>query len=558
MAEPNKPTSADTPNQVIYQDDQNFDIDIDQLYQDWIVKIDSIRSSSSIQNNSKILSSLGKNSVITVNNKTKMENTVQESRCHAFYRFIGLPVLGEGGAQFYNPGFDIIKDPSRDLTLAKKQSIATKPVNADFNTLSDARENQALDALKVFSNPLNIESGALALSSGGTQKLRSFISPLDKDPTPLGAKKEDQTYDVNAIARVGTRDVPLTEFKDRNGVSPKSGLLTKRSHIIKPFIVDPRIDFTVNPQSRLMAVPFVPNDDESYLIVNGTEKVERPVLEKIIRDRLAEPNIANAGTNANNIKEYIDSVPSIKDADLIKLVSTNDIYKQTDSAKFINNINTIRAMMIKLVDAENLVRKAQGFYYWVPAPSTAGPEGGSTVQDIFISLATSTTLQTALDREIVISAIKSITSNKNSEAAQQLKFPVPTTDFSSSTTQGLGDNNAEDNETLSATRTRILKVASTALQTIEVIMGEFSGLGLCDIVALICALNIMDKSKLLGLLDLDAYNRMLKTFGNASAAGFPRNGSVVECLTELTERVKDYYNLMDQVYKDIKLRHPVT
>ncbi|MGO9428290.1 hypothetical protein, partial [Rhodoblastus sp.] len=29
----------------------------------------------------------------------------QESRCHAFYRILGLPVVNASGSQYYNPGF---------------------------------------------------------------------------------------------------------------------------------------------------------------------------------------------------------------------------------------------------------------------------------------------------------------------------------------------------------------------------------------------------------------------------------------------------------------------
>lgn len=550
-----KPTSADTPNQANFQDNQNFDIDLNKIYNDWIIKIDSIRSianTSFLLNNFKLLKP---EDLTCFNGLTNPETTVQESRCHAFYRLIGLPILGADN-RFFNPGFDIIINTEKKLKKSDKKAIILNPI-AKFDELCRARETQSQDNAAIFSKrPVTIDASVLALSSGGTQELRTFIAPLEKQSDSLDADITHATYNVDLTARVGEYNVFLTEFKDSAGTKPTDNLknLAKRSHIIAPFLVNGIIDFTVSPQSRLLAVPFIPN--ESYLKVNATEKVERPVLEKIIRDRFSTDNIDDAGTNIASIKSYIENFPVIKDSELIKLVTTKDIYQKTDSAKFIGNINTIRAMMKLLVRSENTIVQHQKEYYWLPAPSTTGPEGGSTVQKVFLfTQEEDLQLQTEFDKNILESSIKSAVSDQNSESATQLKFPVPTTDFGASSTSGLGDNNADNGETLSQTRERKLSKANAALRNVEVITGEFSGLGLCDIVAIISALNIMDREKLLGLLDDDAYLRM-QTELKLTAESAPRS-SVTASIEELNKLVKDYYNLMDQIYKNIKERQGI-
>ena len=62
--------------------------------------------------------------------------------------------------------------------------------------------------------------------------------------------------------------------------------------------------------------------------------------------------------------------------------------------------------------------------------------------------------------------------------------------------------------TLNNKRNQLLAKASNALQIVEMIMGEFSGLGLCDIVAVVGALYTMPLASLVGFLDTDSYTAL--------------------------------------------------
>jgi len=557
--------------QTIYYDNQNFSLNIDKLYSDWIVKIDKIRSfNSSIQ----ILTNEKKSKKVEYSCVGKLSATelkIQESRCHAFYRMIGLPVVSRNGASFYNPGFDNIPDSKKTIKKWMKKEIYTNPLDG-FNDLCKKRAQDLQGIADVFAQvPVSIDASVLALSSGGTKKLRSFSAPLEKVTDGITVVK-DQSYDVDYFAKVGDLEVSLTKFKDSGNNPPKNiGYLTKRSHYIAPFIVNGLIDESVVPQSRLVAVPFVP--DEKNLQVNAVDKVERPVLEKIIRDRLQNTTQEDAGTNVQKIENYVNQFSLLKDDELINYFKSSSIFKRTTAEKVTNNINAIRALINELVQAEKLINDAQRFYYWVPAPSTSGPEGGSTVQKVFAFKVEDVTqeeqsietvaradeneqLHTDRDREIIASFFKGEISNPNIEAASQLNFPVPTTDFGATTTEGMGNNNKKNNLSLAEKRNKILSIANNALKTVEIIMGEFGGLGLCDIIVIISALNVLEEKYLLGLLDVDAFERMkaaLKlTEKSESAPSLERVNNISDSLNELNKLIKFYYQLMDKVYKDTK------
>jgi len=551
-----KPNSADTPNQIIFQDEQNYDVDVNQLYTDWIVPIDNLRSYSSINaQNDKVLSALSKNGSADITGTAKlikMEQTIQESRCHAFFRWIGFPIVDKNH-QIYNPGFDIVKN-----TTIKKEDKLTRAINPidKFNDLSLKRENFARSNLNIFASLKSVDAGVLALSSGGSSSLRKFVAPLDpeKSDDPFDMNVDNQSFQVDLGSIVGEQSVSLTSYQDANGNFPTK-LTNKRQHIIKPFIVDARIDFSVSPQSRLVAVPFV--SDSYYTKVDPVNSVRRPLLEKIIRDRFAvgDPT-ATAGTATNEILQYISESLDITDNELVQKVNNKDLYKQSEQAQFIQAINTIRSLMKKLVIAQNTITEIQGQYYWLPVPSLSGPEGGCTVQGIFLPTVISSTLVTEKDRAILLSlsdtTVNSVTAEgalaTGAPSAADFGLPTPTVTFGPDTTNAFGDNANQNLETLSHKRVKALTSAGEALQIIEIIMGDFSGLGLCDIVAIISALNIMSKENLVGFLDDDAKTRMLNSLGLAESDVNP--GSYDTAMTELFSTVRNFYNLMDQIYKD--------
>ncbi len=537
------------PNQINYQDDQNYDIDIDSIYTDFIQEIDANRSLVNVNANLQILNNLTTDSVGGITQYLKIESEPQESRCHAFFRLIGFPVVSRD-LKMYNPGLDILSDPARTIDIAFKVQVTQNPLDG-FIILSNSREQYPNDNLQIFSLPKSIDAGTLALSS--SVNIRNFIAPLDKDNTPLDTKVDNQTYKVNFSSRVGVNTVNLNDYQDSAGNKPTK-LTGKRKHIIKPFIVDGRVDFSVCPSSRKVCIPFVP--DKSNTMVGENTFVVRPLIEKIIRERLTVfDQEATLGTADSSLIDYIKTIDAIKDQDIVNRVSNGDVYKLGDQIKFATFVNIIRAMMISLVNAQNDILKAQSRYYWVPVPASNGPEGGSTTQGVFLDKNLNKILITDSDQAVLNAVIKTAINQINAQTASANGIPDAggfafdsfKATFGSDTSNALGDNSQQNLNELNSKRISLLNKANSALRTVEIITGEFSGLGLCDIIAIMGSLYLMPEADLLGLLDNDALRRMntiLKT--NKS------KNDIESALTSLTNNVKDFYNLMDKIYLDLK------
>src|SRR5579885_1213147 len=133
-----------SPNQDTFNDNQTLDIDLDKMYNDFIVAIDNHRSMVNVvdQNTASLLKAIGGDINAPTTNTLTPATTYQESRCHAFYRMIGFPVVSDDHSRFYNPGLDILKDDTRTVTSDYKTSVAENPITG-LSTLSIQRETWA-------------------------------------------------------------------------------------------------------------------------------------------------------------------------------------------------------------------------------------------------------------------------------------------------------------------------------------------------------------------------------------------------------------------------------
>jgi hypothetical protein len=240
----------------------------------------------------------------------------------------------------------------------------------------------------------------------------------------------------------------------------------------------------------------------------------------------------------------------------------NNIYNVDGyTSQFENFLYMIEAMCLELIKARKEMSLAQALYYWLPLPSTQGPEGGSDVDGLIISQTFSNTLITVADQSLTnLTLIQSSnTFQTNSSEAAGIpdlggfafdggnKFFDLT--FNSDTSTSLGDNVTKQVDKLNKTRNYVLGVANTALQTTEIIMGEWSGLGLCDIIAIMGSLYTMPISSLVGLLDIDSYNRMITAINLESGVVTPND--ITQSLQDLINSVNGYYHLMDDVYNNL-------
>lgn len=545
--------SNQIPNQANFQDEQNFDIDINKVYNDFIVAIDKIRSYT---NTSTIDDNFAKSSFMSgdiskLKSLTKIENSVQESRCHAFYRIIGFPVVSKN-FKIYNPGLDIVYN-TRTINLSAKLKLAANPIDK-FRSLSIVRERYVSDTLNIFSQPDTIDASTLALSG---IKIRKFIVPLDKNSDPFDMEIKNQQYKIDFSSLIGNdKDIKLTEYIDILGNKPTK-LNFQRTHIIKPFMVDPVIDFTINDSTKLVAIPFVPSKSNLFIKDGTNGFVNRPLIEQVIRDRFATGNqISTLGTSDQSVINYVKNVIQFTGQSIISQISSGDPYKISDQMQFVKFLNIIGTMMKKIVESQLIINDVQSKYYWLPIPAINGPEGGSSVQGVFLSSNVSSDFITDKDKAIIDSKIKVTINQINAQTAEvqgipdmgSFSFDSFKTTFSSDTSDSLGDNSSQTLQNLSDARTSDMQKANDALRTIEIIMGEFSGFGLCDIIAILGALYIMPRDSLLGFLDDDAINRMNTSLDLSDPVSSP---GVNVAMNDLSLTIKDFYNLMDKIYQDL-------
>jgi len=542
-----------------YKTRQKFDINIKEIYASYIKPnkpnqkgIDDYRSMKSIQGQSKnaIVKAIKENSF---KNLLKVENIYQESRCHAFYRMIGFPIYDN--TDYYNPGFDnsylSVEGDDKNIKLEDKIRIATTSIQSKFTTLCDAREKMQLDFYKCFNFNESINASVLALSSLNT---REFVSSLYKivDPNSTVSNMDPlkHSYHIDSTGQVGKYKPYLLEYIGVNGENPDVSKVPSfnRYHIIYPFLVDARYSESVNVDI-MPAVPFALYDWNFK--ASSTTTVEVPMLETIITNRFSVGKSSDIDGQLQEIKDYIQNNPSITDNTILDTILTN--YQLTEQQEFINYLYIMESMIKELVKSQTIARTIQKTYYWLPIPSKTGPENGVTNRPIIISkeLSKNPKFVTKFDSDLINASILKFidqTSTKASaDAIQHPIFPYSSIIFNTQNNNSCGDVTDQNVNKLVNQRNEEMQQAGEALQIIEMIMGEFSGLGLCDILAIVASLHIMPKDKLLGFLDKDAFARMKYKLKQPDAV----QSSLSESIVELTNTVKNFYNLMDKLYLDI-------
>lgn len=546
MTLPNLQSTAPSAiNQSNSTTDQPFQIDINKIYTDIIQEIDAIRSFVNISKNQSILNKLDpKNpaaNIAKLSTALTVETTPQESRCHAFFRLIGFPVVNKNKSSIYNPGFNIDK-----TNLEINTSISTFPIPG-FNDLSVKRETYINEFLKIFSNNTSVNASVLALSTVNIRNIADTLKNAAADPFDVDIN--DQLNSINTGGLIGNNQVELTSYIDANGDTPE--LSFQRFHIIAPFIVDPRINFSVQPSSNLVAVPF--QYDKSQLLIGENTYVKRPLIEKVIRDRFTAQDASTLGTAFASAQNYINKVPTVTDSKIISQM-VNNVYQLSDDTQLAKYVNIISAMVKELITAQQNIKSLQNQYYWLPIPSTIGPEGGCNVRDIIVSKSLTKNFITDADQSLILQTLKVISQQINIEVANLSGVPDPggfisptINSLDNKTTEGFGNNTLNQLNDLNSARNSVMEDNGKYLRTIEIIMGEFSGLGLCDIIIIMAALYLMPPNSLLGFLDEDALTRATN-LNVITIADMPNDFE--KSMGDFVSTANVFYNLMGKIYED--------
>jgi hypothetical protein len=532
-----------------FDDIQNVITNIQELSKQYVGPIDILKSiyKPAPSNSTSASQQVAQVADININNPP-------ESRTHCFYRMVGFPVLAPDGS-FYNPGYE----PNSNKNADSKAKINSKFLaNTQLTIVMQTREFVAILRRMIFANQ-DIGSTAYALALRYCKTFSGYFDQSSMGIDPL--KGDPQVYSVN------DRITALNNFYQNNSITTTAGTFDKQTHILRPFVVDPLIDQTVNPVENRICVPFL-NTKEDTKINAQADPLKRPIIEFICRLRLQQTNqtdtyfaqqalsLINGSTASSD-----SSVQDIKDT-ILALTNSNNVSELQNNTSFqniINNFSDIQTatleMLIKAIkglafqldetirDLDIITRKID----FQPIPDQNGPEFGGTIR---------TTINSVYDQKIANLTIL----NLNNQRQQQViadKLGGGNELFASAVLSSSQKNYKGEIDKLQRQKSDLSQECLDDLADIERIVGEVSGLGLIDILAIYTALWAIDIDSLIALLDDNAFQRLYDfnpELRNANVEARHSSGvSPVKCIDALKNFEINLFNILSFADKIIEI-----
>ncbi len=533
-------------------DTQTIIQDIFELSRQFIAPIDRLRSLSKPAPQSTLTRLPSTNQslhqFVTQNNFNNIEinpDRPLESRCHCFYRMLGLPVMAPDGS-FYSPGFET----NSSLTIDKKEKI-NNALLADQNlqTIMFLREREVQTRRSVFVRQ-NLDSSAYALA---LRYVRSFGGIFNKELGPL--EKDKQTYTI-----------PDRTFETERIGSTAS--FNQASHILRPFIVNPLIADTIMPAESMICVPFLPNKEATKIDLN--KALLRPGIEFILRMRLQQTSSnvdflnevkriinqdsADDDESAQDIRNTISVITGEED---LKILQNNpafdEIISGISSVQFNTTNMLIKTIKVVLEKLDNSIREFDTLKNTInlePIPNTEGPEFGGNVRT------SGGSGLSEFDQKIGLLRIMDLNSQQQQKITSD-RLGGGSELFATSVVSVTQRNYSEEISRLTKERDNYSSQAIEHMQIIEQIVGEVSGLGLIDILAIYTALWSIDIDSLISLIDDNAFNRLWEnnselrtTEVNERHDGFIMSG--IDALTAFERKLFNILDFCDKIFDQIR------
>lgn len=537
---------VDNPRDIQLSNIQNFNPSIEDLSKE-INKIDNFRCNSDISDVRNGFSSNREDKNFLRASIKELVTSVlpgettplpYESRCHAFYRSIGLPVVDPVTKSYFNPGFDPKLNTDQNK-IEKYVNISNNFINSDLGKVSLDRQEYLIKLLDIFSN-LDINGTVLTLS---LINKRNYNVMMEKNAGEIfNLTLDDQKYIVDYTDVNGNDMLNYRLFPNEN---PPNKLLNfneevGRKHIIRPFITDPRICFTV-PSNKQFKIPFLKEPcqyPQTFL--------EKVCISRFFVDRTSKyfssSELSQISSNQDpNSKEFIKKLSVASEN------AQQTVYQNTF-------INFASALNKKIKENLEIIRKAQKSYHFLFKTNANGPAYGMNLNPIS---AQDAFYNTELDEELVILANKCEISNielnilslinKKQELPTTFTGSLPTDIFEVPTEKlpGAGDNLRTSLNYKSKIREKIVNEAFRSLVYLEYALGEFSGFGLIDVLAIKYSFYFISKEALFGLLDLEAQERM-KSYPNVKIDFVPKD--IESALKELENQISAAYKTLQEAF----------
>lgn len=516
-------------------DTQDIAQDIETIYKAFVTEINQYRSQCNTPKQVRF-TKFDKATIDKAQHSGLVNRTPQESFCNAFYRLIGLPVISQAGV--YSPGYN----PNFNTDLARQSKLNTiaSAIPQSVYKLLDQREEEPLSRLKNYAS-----GGDTATAQAlGLQFLRPICLLEDANNDPLDP--ETQTHNVKM----------RNEVKNLFSL-PISANLSNVVHIVKPFIVDPRIDLLVQPVRNRIAAPFL--SEEERKIGNGA-KYKTPLLEKVCKIRF---NVANKDGELPQVEEIVNKIKEDKeltDEYLLELAGGGiSSFYRAESYVRVHMVKTLRVVVDSLNESVKQLREVQEHIIWLPNPSTSGIEGGLTTRVNPPGLRRSDKSRPELDDKIEFLKDRKIVVESEFETFQT---QIGASEYSEIDAVAFGAAMANIPKTyasrlasLTNRRQELEQKAEEALRNIAIIMGDDTGFGLIDMIVIYTALWTLDKEVLVDFLDDDAFNRMITENSLRSAEveqrvikGSRLKADPLDILKAFEKQIKLLYKLAQSLY----------
>jgi hypothetical protein len=493
---------------------KEYGLDLEKLYFTYINEIDSYRSYTLVD------------SSVRLNNSTpQISQSPQESRCHAFYRMIGFPAVASLDV-FYSPGF---ANNLSNIDNNRREIAYSEAKRDNILSIFLAREQYVKNILSMFSKK-DSTSAYLASAILYHIDLNSILNntaPFDIDLKSYNRKSES----------VYSKLYGETDFT-------KSTYIASRPHFIRPFAVSPVIEKNVKPGSKMLGIPFV-KGGEQY---DASITVKKSLIEKVIYERMLY--------SKTDIKKLTESKDQQLNEQINKINTILDSFKNNkyiNYNKYVTSIIIIHKLMDTLFESRKQIEKVRSKYNWLPMPVEGGFDKGVTTYDNLDK-----SFSTEADKEIEQLQYKlfiyelEIQTKQKEDPANYVFASVEEANIVADAELNSKSPNLQLNlQELTNDRDQAYKEANTALVDIERIIGEFSGLGLLDILVIINSLYIVDIDVLIGLLDSTSLEAMQKDKELKTLIESVEKMTVGTAIMKFEEKVREFYSIANSYYKFI-------
>jgi len=436
----------------------------------------------------------------------------RETRAHAFYRMLGLPITD--GQSFFNPGYD--SDRAKDKI---KIGISNRVIKTDsYKTLLQSFDYQSF-LLQILQRK-DINASVLVLS---TLNIRNFADCIkDTSLDPLSITEDNLRYSVTMFdfnRKDYNQYVDVRDKKPTYLSSAKDSKFGKhaedRRHYILPLMLDPKIVFSITNKKNINAPFFLlkgPNCDPEI-------QYSAPALQSIIIDRFSKKiSPTEVSPSERKIIDSINQLPNVLDDNkqVVKDIKIIDSVfdKNKNNINYLNFINMATELMKILKQNVSNARKSQEKYHLVPQVLGSSPEQNLEMAKIYALDPNNSELDRKIVSEILQATSLSIQEMLSSFVNDDKK-PVnspQTTIFSNGAVTPVQNPSKKDSNKFnlaSALNQRLKEEESMkrSLKYIEYLMGEISGFGICDMFVIMSAFYLLEDNVLISFLDDDCYDR---------------------------------------------------